>query len=188
MAITNLAVFGGAFFTPIVVGKITHTIGWEWTFHLVAIFTAACLPLVILYVPEPAYRRSAHLNTDLVASYQAQDGSYHEADEHNQELQTFQSREETAHNAANPDSEEKHIMEGVTQIPVTNLSKDSFLQTLRPFSKRLTDDAWWKLFLRPIPLFVHPAVFWSCLIQGKIDPNPYRIFSMAAGTRNTREL
>jgi MFS family permease len=68
MAFTNLAVFGGAFFTPIVVGRITKYIGWHWTFWFEAIFCAACLPLVIIFVPETAYRRSTHLNTDMASS------------------------------------------------------------------------------------------------------------------------
>jgi hypothetical protein len=46
MALTNLAVFGGAFFTPILVGRITHSeLGWPWTFYFVAIFVGVCLPL-----------------------------------------------------------------------------------------------------------------------------------------------
>src|SRR3954454_7249166 len=68
MALTNLAVFGGAFFTPILVGKISYTIGWDWSFYFVAIFSAVCLPLVFFFVPETAFRRSAHLNTDMASS------------------------------------------------------------------------------------------------------------------------
>jgi MFS family permease len=61
MALTNLAVYGGAFCTPILVGKITNTIGWHWKFYLTAIFCSACLLALIFFVPETAYRRSAHL-------------------------------------------------------------------------------------------------------------------------------
>src|ERR1700687_5553474 len=68
MALTNLAVFGGAFFTPILVGKITHTIGWPWTFYFEAIFCGACLPLIIFFVAEASCRRSARFNIDMVAS------------------------------------------------------------------------------------------------------------------------
>src|SRR5271155_4718962 len=68
MALTNLAVFGGAFFTPILVGKITISIGWAWSFYFVAIFSGVCLPLVIFFIPETAFRRSSHLNTDMVSS------------------------------------------------------------------------------------------------------------------------
>lgn len=46
MALTNFALFGGAFVTPVVAGKITSTIGWRWTFYFVAIFAGLMLPLV----------------------------------------------------------------------------------------------------------------------------------------------
>src|SRR6187402_545129 len=82
MALTNLAVFGGAFFTPILVGKITHTIGWPWSFYFVSIFTGVCLPLLFFFVPETAYRRSAHLNTDMASS----DDNHHHIDEKPNEL------------------------------------------------------------------------------------------------------
>jgi MFS family permease len=34
MAVSNLALFGGAFFTPVLVGKIADTMGWEWVSRL----------------------------------------------------------------------------------------------------------------------------------------------------------
>lgn len=46
MAATNFALFGGAFMTPVIVGKMTNTIGWRWSFHFVAIFAGVMLPLV----------------------------------------------------------------------------------------------------------------------------------------------
>ncbi|TKA58770.1 hypothetical protein B0A55_12666, partial [Friedmanniomyces simplex] len=52
MALSNLSLFGGAFFTPVIVGTLTSTMGWQWSFYLLAIFAAAMLPLVILFVPE----------------------------------------------------------------------------------------------------------------------------------------
>ena len=59
MALSNLSLFGGAFFTPVIVGKMTSTLGWQWTFYFVAIFGAALFPLVVLFVPETAYRRDS---------------------------------------------------------------------------------------------------------------------------------
>jgi len=35
-----------------------------------------------------------------------------------------------------------------------------------PFNGRKTDENFWKLMFRPIPLFFHPAILWACLIQG----------------------
>jgi MFS family permease len=155
MALTNLAVFGGAFFTPILVGKITHTIGWPWTFYLVAIFTGVCLPFVIFCVPETAYRRAAHLNTDMASS------------EPNTLLNKSENmgHELVDHTLNQPDHVEP-------AINVANASqgnswrKYKFVQNLGLFSGRKTDDRFFTLFLRPFPLFFHPAVLWTCLIQG----------------------
>jgi hypothetical protein len=45
-----------------------ESIGWPWTFYFTAIFCGACLPAIIFFVPETAYRRSASLNTDFASS------------------------------------------------------------------------------------------------------------------------
>ncbi|RPA90766.1 MFS general substrate transporter [Choiromyces venosus 120613-1] len=63
MALSNFSLFGGAFLTPVIVGKITGELGWQWSFYLISIFTGVLLPLVILWVPETSYNRSAHCNT-----------------------------------------------------------------------------------------------------------------------------
>ncbi|PWW76241.1 MFS general substrate transporter [Tuber magnatum] len=65
MALSNFALFGGSFLTPVIVGKITGELGWQWPFFLVAIFTGALLPLVVLWLPETTYNRPAHHNTTL---------------------------------------------------------------------------------------------------------------------------
>jgi hypothetical protein len=44
----------------------------------------------------------------------------------------------------------------------------SYIQSLKPFSGRKTDESFWKLFLRPFPLFAHPAILWACLTQGTL--------------------
>lgn len=142
MAFTNLAVFGGAFFTPVLVGKITHSIGWWWTFDLVAIFCAACLVGVVFLCPETAFRRDAQLNTDIVvAAATADDSSRH-------------TREEKA--AA-----------GVAHRHVAPVRpKKTYRQSLALFDGRKTDESFFRLLLRPFPLFAQPAFLWACLIQG----------------------
>jgi MFS family permease len=161
MALTNLAVFGGAFFTPILVGKMTHTIGWPWSFYLVAIFTAVCLPCIVFFVPETAYRRSAHLNTDLVSTDDLH--QFQKPGEHGHELTSVNagSRPDSGTllaKQANP-SENSHFAGA-------NTPKKTFKENLSLFSGRKTDDSFFKLFLRPFPLFAHPAILWACLIQG----------------------
>jgi MFS family permease len=63
MALATLCLFGGAFLTPVIVGKMTSTMGWQWTHFFVAIFSAAMLPLLILFAPETAYNRDANRDT-----------------------------------------------------------------------------------------------------------------------------
>lgn len=159
MAFTNLAVFGGAFFTPILVGLITREMGWPWTFYLVAIFTAVFFPLVFFFCPETAYRREAHLNTDSVTEETMLRRPEDVADggtEHHHEVEA----KRRPGFVAFPSS-------GAAQ-PIGNAStpKKSFWESLSLFDGRKTDDRYWVLLLRPFPLLANPAFVWGCLIQG----------------------
>ncbi|KAI1160541.1 major facilitator superfamily transporter [Nemania serpens] len=64
--------FRRRFFTPVLVGNITHTIKWWWTFNLVSIFCGLSLVLVALFCPETSYRRDTSLNTDIIRKIFAQ--------------------------------------------------------------------------------------------------------------------
>jgi len=68
MALSNLALFGGAFFTPVLVGKIASTMGYVWTFYFVAIFAAAMLPLLFFLCPETTYRREQRFDIDTMGN------------------------------------------------------------------------------------------------------------------------
>ncbi|KAI0206183.1 major facilitator superfamily transporter [Astrocystis sublimbata] len=142
MAFTNLAVFGGAFFTPILVGKITHTIHWWWTFNLVAIFCAASLVAVFLFCPETAFRRDASLNTD-ITEFQFS-GDHHA------------NRQEKV--TAGPGT--------LGNSTPTVRPRKTFMQSLALFDGRKTDESFFKLLFRPLPLFAQPAFLWAALIQG----------------------
>ncbi|KAI9670447.1 MAG: hypothetical protein M1829_004770 [Trizodia sp. TS-e1964] len=154
MALSNLALFGGAFFTPVLVGKITHTIEWRWSFYLVAIFSAAILPLVVFLVPETAFRRSSALNTD-TASIEIKPTS-----SGNQSSSSETKGEPSASTDWQMGDEARKI--------AANPSKVSYLASLLPFNGRKTDENLLKLILRPFPLFFHPGVLWACLIQGTL--------------------
>jgi MFS family permease len=161
MAFTNLAIFGGAFFTPIVVGKITDSLGWEWTFFFVAIFLAPTLFAVFLFCPETAYRREARLNTDTNV--------------------VEESKPETSTQPDLPPSEEANApsrgapTRGFVFFPKSNAvqpignagtPKKSWVESLSLFDGRKTTERYWVLLLRPFPLLTHPAFIWGCLIQG----------------------
>lgn len=143
MAVSNVALFGSSFLTPILVGKISATIGWQWTFYLVAIFTGVCFPLVFFFVPETAYRRAADLDTDLLGEERHREASseivFPSGKNHDQD---------SARRLNQPPQQEL--------IP----AKVSFAKSLMPFNGRKTDESFWKLVLRPFPLFFHFGILW----------------------------
>ncbi|KAI9848685.1 MAG: hypothetical protein M1837_006772 [Sclerophora amabilis] len=171
MALSNLALFGSAFFTPILAGKITHTIGWPWTFYFVAIFAGVTFPLVILFVPETAYSRSAHLNTDILSG-----DNLHRSQELSSGPELSGSHLTSVGNSASLNAdvgdssekrsqyEERYTWGGANDE--TSTPKASFAKSLRLFNGRKTNENFFKLLLRPFPLFLHPAILWGCLIQG----------------------
>ena len=169
MALSNLALFGGAFFTPILVGKITHTIGWPWSFYFIAIFCGAMLPFVFFFVPETAFRRNDTDSTDLKGKKSAR---YDSALESNA-LEGHVVKK-TLNGSQSPDSGNPTFLEkrtgGISEHRLSQPTpkKTTFVQSLLPFNGRKTDESFLKLVLRPLPLFLHPAVFWACLIQGTL--------------------
>ncbi|KAF2454854.1 major facilitator superfamily domain-containing protein [Lineolata rhizophorae] len=151
MALSNLALFGGAFFTPVLVGKITREMGWYWTFYFVAIFAGVMLPLVFFFVPETAFRRDARFNTDFFDSKEA--------------VATRNGNAEQKENGVELPSYDDATRSSAKPPPPP---KATFWQMLAPFNGRKTDEKFWKLLLRPFPLFFHPAILWACLIQGAL--------------------
>lgn len=169
MAISNFAVFGGAFMTPVVVGKIAHDMGWEWSFYFVAIFAGVLLPFVFFFVPETAFNRDTALNTDTAMTLQGHRRSITLQDLDTEHLrhnrgdspETYDKEARISGSSQQLDSP-KH--KEATSIP----PKKTFVQQLALFDGRKSNEKIWKLALRPLPLFLHPAILWACLIQGAI--------------------
>ncbi|KUL83666.1 hypothetical protein ZTR_11062 [Talaromyces verruculosus] len=157
MAFSNVALFGGAFLTPVVVGKMTATLGWQWSFYFVSIFTAAALPLVFFFVPETAYRRAEYLNMDFSGDISANHAPGSQTGIVDSPGDTHGSSENT--------QEKPHPSGPGNEITNTTNSQYSYWQTLRLFNGRKTDENFLKLFLRPFPLFFHPGILWACLTQ-----------------------
>ncbi|KAG8525497.1 uncharacterized protein KY384_009141 [Bacidia gigantensis] len=155
MAVSNLALFGGAFFTPVLVGKITHTIGWQWSFYLIAIFCGCMLPFIIFYCPETAFRRDQQFNTDITGEreaipLQSTNGQAHDSDKRT---------------GSSPSNSTENMNKSSTN---PNAPKSSYIRTLLPFNGRKTNESFFKLLLRPFPLFLHPAILWATLTQGAL--------------------
>ena len=178
MALSNVALFGGAFMTPVIVGKMSNEIGWEWPFFCVAIFSGVFLPIVFFFVPETAYRRDARLNTDTAVDYasssdelsgvQGKDSTAARSDERISDKSDVAGNgidtglRDPAH--ARPRSQPSPYTSENSPLP----QRTPFLRQLLPFNGRKTDESFWILFLRPFPLFFHPSIAWACLIQGTL--------------------
>ena len=144
--------------------------GWQWSFYLIAIFAGALLPLIFLFVPETAFRRDSSFNIDLVGEDSLRRTS-HVGPTH--KLSTDGIRNGDCPTTSGPISFEKNrgniedhhsAAQRTEEIP----RKVSFAQSLMPFNGRKTDESFFKLLFRPLPLFFHPAIFWACLIQGTL--------------------
>lgn len=146
MAFVNTAIFGGAFLSPVFVGMIAKRMGWQWSFYLLAIFMGVGTLALLFFVPETAYRRSSSLNIDLTGE---------------QNVSTM-SPSESLH------SDEKQVQTRLAPATTGPGTRDPFMKRLRVFNGRKTGDSFWKLLLRPFPLYIHPAVVWGCLMQGVI--------------------
>lgn len=170
MALSNLALFGGAFLTPVAVGKITRSIGWKWSFYLVAISSGLLLPFVFFFVPETAFRRESILNTDLAgeqSTWCKVSQPVGSPISHNPSEKHPNSDTSPPGSCENQQAEfDSHRLTTPQQDAIP--PKASFARTLLPFNHRMTDENIFKLILRPLPLFFHPAVLWACLIQGAL--------------------
>jgi MFS family permease len=167
MAVSNFCVFGGAFMTPVIVGKMSHTMGWQWSFYFVAIFAGAMLPFIYFFVPETAYRRDPKFNTDTATTLGDQmlhiPAAQAPASSRNDSTVMSSEIEKGSESPANGgDSPIEQPTKVVTPQPAT------FKQKLAIFNGRKTDDSFIKLLFRPLPLFFHPSIFWACLIQGTL--------------------
>lgn len=148
MAFVNTAIFGGAFLTPVFVGMIAAHIGWQWSFYLLSIFSGIGFLCLFFFVPETAYRRTSSLNTDVNA------------------------RTNVAEISPSPsgslNSDEKQLRSVTAQPAHAIPSRQTYAERFSPFNGRKSDDNYFKLLLRPFPLYLQPAVLWGCLIQGVV--------------------
>lgn len=148
MAISNVSLFGAAFLTPVFVGRITKTLNWQWSFYFVAIFLAAALPVMILFVPETAFWRPDYLNTDFKHKETSLDSDFHKRDSSNDGSKVSIS------------GLNGNRVSQAEEINATPPQKDSLLKSMRLFNGRKTDESFFKLLLRPFPLFYHAGILW----------------------------
>lgn len=157
MALSNVSLFGAAFLTPVVAGKITNSLNWQWTFYLAAIFTGAALPLTFFLVPETAFRRATYLNTDFEGDNGP--GEINGTDSHlvpAERMPEEEPKESKPSFADGAPSDHPSKANPSSEAP----AKSPYWKTLLPFNGRKTDENFFKLLLRPFPLFLHPGILW----------------------------
>ncbi|KAF8245332.1 MFS general substrate transporter [Wilcoxina mikolae CBS 423.85] len=151
MAFTNFALFGGAFFTPVIVGKMTSVMGWRWPFYFVAIFSGVLFPVVFFCVPETAYRRK--FNTDMAST---------------EDLLFPQRNEDPSKELKEPSGPTANGTSKPSPVSQQSQKRTPYIQRLALFNGRKTDESMLKLILRPFPLLFHPAILWGMLTQGTL--------------------
>ncbi|OAL06539.1 MFS general substrate transporter [Phaeosphaeriaceae sp. SRC1lsM3a] len=161
MAVSNFCVFGGAFFTPVVVGVISARLGYEWSFYLVAILTAAMLPAVYFGVPETTWVREEGWGVDSLGNLIGVEMSKKAGTESG----IREGQEQIGENKvpASTDSEDQH---NTPESSTTPERKFTFRDSIALFNGRKSEEPFLRLFLRPFSLFLHPSIVWACLVQG----------------------
>lgn len=163
--------------------RSTETLGWQWTFYLLAIFATAVLPLVYLMCPETTYIRhnqpkvgsdTAHLTApgemqrfgtaDWPARYSVRPNKDMSETSFHSKIDTSMDRIETLSFA----SLDLYGSTPQNRNKATRNDKLITREGLKIFSGRKTDESFFKLLLRPLPLFCHPGILWACLIQGAL--------------------
>lgn len=160
MAVSNLSIFGGAFFTPVIVGKISENLGFQWTFRLVAIFAGAAFPLLFFLAPETAFPRSKDAEDAQALLSMAQVPVPGASEDTLAASESYAPQEQAS--AEKPTATTTGVSEAA------NRPKPTYWKTLLPFNGRKSDENFFVLLLRPLPLFAHPGVLWACLIQGAL--------------------
>jgi MFS family permease len=178
MALSNLCLFGGAFFTPVIVGKSTASLGWQWTFWLVAIFTAAVFPLVYLFCPETTFDRekasiaSYAFDSDSTSSKQQHNNVINDEKHAGAAIRTTSNDSGDMTKEASTESIDRAAISSTTQqphaypAPAAAHQKLITRKSLALFSGRHDQTNFFQLALRPLPLFFQPAFLWCSMIQG----------------------
>lgn len=108
-----------------------------------AILFGILLPLVVLFVPETAYKRQAHGQQVL-------------------ETVATDSKSESLEKKGAVSEQRENASETGAQTE----KKDPWIRSLRLFSGIYTSTPLWKIFLRPLVVFWYPAVLWAFLLYG----------------------
>ena len=129
---------------------------------MVAIFSGAILPFVIFFAPETTYSRASHLNTDVGAADILNQGNSQAGHAHRDgiALSRTPAGQAVSNERQNGSSEGLTVQADGEGDGARLPKEDGLLKRALPFSGRKTDENFVKLLLRPLPLYLHPAIVW----------------------------
>lgn len=150
IAVWNLFLLCGICGAGFVSGYIIENLGYEWTFGVCAILFGITGIGVLFLVPETTFARPSNVYAETVTQDQK------------------------------PEAKDKKVGEKGIHIEFHDLPKHingngttgevepemSYWKSLRVYTGRYSNAQIWKIFTRPLIMFLYPCVFWGFLIYG----------------------
>ncbi|KAM0327035.1 hypothetical protein ACHAQA_006158 [Verticillium albo-atrum] len=143
MSLFSCALAAGVSTGIVIGGLITINLHWRYIYWVSMPFVGACTLLIIFTFPETSYIRAASpAQSDAKMVGRADDGLDPKGD-----VEVMQSEDVTRRNPSNQPS------------------KAGYLQSLRIFSGKYTEESFWRLAIRPVVLLPLPPVLWATLVM-----------------------
>ncbi|RPA91821.1 MFS general substrate transporter [Choiromyces venosus 120613-1] len=189
IAFYNLTFLGSTYFTPVLGGFISTKHGWRSQFQIISAFLGPALILVILLVPEHAYNRPAIFNTDLgsVDNLSELDEQLAKTSSARTEQVVEVDEKSATGNGAGVMRPDEGVASGsgskaggiasTTETPGSltdepaivadsGEKRKTWVQELRVYNGRFSDESFFKLIFAPFALFLYPATLWAFSLQG----------------------
>lgn len=146
VAFYNFSFLGSVYFMPILAGYISMKKGWRTQFIIISALLGVILVLAFFLLPEHVYNRPAVYDTDT-----------HSTDRVQELAETPEKHEPvTSEGESKPESVESANVE----------TRRTWVQDLKLYNGRFSDEPFWKCFLVPFVLMGYPATWWAFLLQG----------------------
>ncbi|OAA63693.1 Major facilitator superfamily domain, general substrate transporter [Niveomyces insectorum RCEF 264] len=174
LAIWHFALQGGNSIGQVIGGQIIQAQSWVWAFRWCVIILAVYNVALFLFIPETTYNRATRLNTDFHEHLDA----YNKADQPPPSIRPSQ----PADNATDSGNEKDGI-DTVADTTVTTANDDiegqdqgqsgsaaekkhTFLQSLKVYNGRFSDEKLIDGIVSPFAAFLLPAVLWTAYAYG----------------------
>jgi hypothetical protein len=139
---------------PVLGGYISTKHGWRTQFIIMSAFLGPICILVFLFVPEHVYNRPAIYDTDISSLTNLQ------------ELDDVEDRpsKESCAGVEEVGATQTEVM--MDNPPAIEDVQKTFIQELRLYNGRFSNESVWRCMLSPLALLLYPSTIWSFLFQG----------------------